>query len=175
MIFCYHVYKCLTCPLYDSITDHQIKNRWLVAYTLIRNPSLIPLTATNWQQTQSAKSIDHASSAHDNGSNLLHSNSIPCTYNDSKNTADSSLGVTADDSGIEPMPKTTIDCQITERHRELENETDIEFLTRNDADSAKLDESCEPKLELKVETDQSASNGSKSGLTASESMEQNKS
>lgn len=25
----------------------QIHNRWLVAYTLVRNPSLIPLTASN--------------------------------------------------------------------------------------------------------------------------------
>jgi hypothetical protein len=25
----------------------KIRNRWLVAYTLVRNPSLIPLTATN--------------------------------------------------------------------------------------------------------------------------------
>ncbi len=34
----------ITCP---PCTDIQARNRWLVAYTLIRNPSLVKLTASN--------------------------------------------------------------------------------------------------------------------------------
>ena len=33
--------------IYPPCTDIQARNRWLVAYTLIKNPSLVKLTASN--------------------------------------------------------------------------------------------------------------------------------
>ena len=64
------------------------------------------------------------------------------TCNDSEST-EHPLLVTADSSGNEPTSEAT-DCQNTERHCELERETDVD---------AEPEDSCEPILESKVETE----------------------
>ena len=53
----------LYCCFYNSVSGHQVRNRWLVAYTLIQNPSLVPLTATNLQTTTTDLK-EEATSAH---------------------------------------------------------------------------------------------------------------
>lgn len=149
----------------------QAKNRWLVAYTLIQNPSLVALTATNLQQTQSekvtSKSVDHSShslsirsnqrlgsASSPSGSQLspdgdihqshtsIHDSEVEDTFDgracdDSDSAARPPLVVTADSSRIsEPTSEATGDCQVTD-------------LTKED--------SCEPKLELNIETETNSS------------------
>ena len=156
-----------------------------MAYTLIRNPSLVPLTATSLQKTRSARNVDHGSSSVKNGSNLLRSNSIPScdvedvcdtierhTCNDSKSTAQNPLVITASGSRIESPSEVTIDYQNTEGYCKLESESDVRSLTADSAKEESCKVECEPKLALKVETGQSESSGSKSGLTNSENTEQ---
>ena len=41
----------------SGYSGRNIRNRWLVAYTLIRNPSLIPLTASNLEAANIKKRL----------------------------------------------------------------------------------------------------------------------
>ena len=44
----------------SGYSGRKIRNRWLVAYTLVRNPSLIPLTASNLEAANMKKRLyDH--------------------------------------------------------------------------------------------------------------------
>lgn len=48
-------YMCMS-----GYSGRKIRNRWLVAYTLVRNPSLIPLTASNLEAANMKKKLyDH--------------------------------------------------------------------------------------------------------------------
>ena len=49
------------------LLGRRICNRWLVAYTLVRNPSLIPLTATNLEATNMVKKLYEV----DNDDNIM--------------------------------------------------------------------------------------------------------
>ena len=60
----YHIYVIIAngihvCVFLSGVYDQRrIRNRWLVAYTLIRNPSLQNLTASNLRTHQQLKSRD---------------------------------------------------------------------------------------------------------------------
>ena len=110
----------IDCSLY--FVGRLAKNRWLVAYTLIQNPSLVALTATNLhcQQIQpekaTCKNVDHDSSSLNNGSNQhstssqspldpelspkcishvsVHSSDIEDTVNNGRNACNDSEGTT---------------------------------------------------------------------------------
>lgn len=58
----------INCSLY--FVGRQAKNRWLVAYTLVQNPSLVAFTATNLQkQTQPEEAATFRNVDHDSSSN----------------------------------------------------------------------------------------------------------
>ena len=41
----------------SGYSGRKIRNRWLVAYTLVRNPSLIPLTASSLEAANKTKKL----------------------------------------------------------------------------------------------------------------------
>ncbi len=51
VILCYYI--CVN-NFTLSVGGHRARNRWLVAYTLLKNPSLVKHTAANIQQTRAA-------------------------------------------------------------------------------------------------------------------------
>ena len=121
----------IDCSLY--FVGRLAKNRWLVAYTLIQNPSLVPLTATNlhYQQIQpekaTCKNVDHDSSSINNGSNQ-HS-----TSSQSPLDPDSSVG------GIEP--DTGVNADLTKDSCELKIEPNFETSTGLTSSSLTMEQS----------------------------------
>ena len=51
----------------SEYSGHKIRNRWLVAYTLVRNPSLIPMTASNLEAAAATKKLYEVKTDVDSG------------------------------------------------------------------------------------------------------------
>ena len=51
----------------SEYSGHKIHNRWLVAYTLVRNPSLIPTTASNLEAAAATKKLYEVKTDVDSG------------------------------------------------------------------------------------------------------------